>query len=62
MMTVPTELETIGRLVLATVLGFVIGLEREAAGQPAGAIARRQVQSGYSAGLRIHVDRSTDEV
>ena len=30
MTTVPTELETIGRLVLATVLGFVIGLEPEA--------------------------------
>ena len=35
MMTVPTELETVGRLVLATVLGFVVGLEREAAGQSA---------------------------
>lgn len=30
------ELEPIGRLVLAAVLGFVIGLEREAAGQSAG--------------------------
>ena len=30
------ELEPIARLVLAAVIGFVIGLEREAAGQPAG--------------------------
>ena len=34
MTTVPTELETISRLVLATVLAFVMGLEREAAGRP----------------------------
>jgi uncharacterized membrane protein YhiD involved in acid resistance len=31
-----TELELVGRLVLATLLGFLIGLEREFAGQPAG--------------------------
>lgn len=31
-----SELEPIGRLVLAPLLGFVIGLERELAGQPAG--------------------------
>lgn len=31
-----TELEMIGRLLLATVLGFAIGLERESAGQSAG--------------------------
>ena len=61
MTAVPTELETIGRLVLATVRGFVIGLEREAAGQSAGAISRRQVPSGYSVGLCIRVGRSTDE-
>jgi putative Mg2+ transporter-C (MgtC) family protein len=30
------ELELVGRLILAAVLGFVIGLERELAGQPAG--------------------------
>lgn len=30
------ELEPVARLVLAAVIGFVIGLEREAAGQPAG--------------------------
>lgn len=61
MTTMPTELETIGRLVLATVVGFVIGLEREATGQSAGAISRRQVPSGYPAGLCIRVERSTDE-
>ena len=31
-----SDLEMIGRLVLAAVLGFLIGLERELAGQPAG--------------------------
>ena len=31
-----SELELIGRLVLATLLGFLIGLERELAGQSAG--------------------------
>jgi putative Mg2+ transporter-C (MgtC) family protein len=31
-----SELELVGRLVLATLLGFLIGLEREFAGQPAG--------------------------
>ena len=31
-----SELELIGRLVLATLLGFLIGLERELAGRPAG--------------------------
>ena len=30
------ELEPVARLILAAVIGFVIGLEREAAGQPAG--------------------------
>jgi putative Mg2+ transporter-C (MgtC) family protein len=30
------ELELVGRLILAAFLGFVIGLERELAGQPAG--------------------------
>lgn len=30
------ELEPVARLVLAAVIGFLIGLEREAAGQPAG--------------------------
>lgn len=30
------DLEPVGRLVLATLIGFAIGLEREAAGQPAG--------------------------
>ena len=49
MMTVPTELETIGRLVLATVLGFVIGLEREAAGQSAGERTHALVALGSAA-------------
>jgi putative Mg2+ transporter-C (MgtC) family protein len=31
-----SELELVGRLLLAVVLGFLIGLERELAGQPAG--------------------------
>jgi putative Mg2+ transporter-C (MgtC) family protein len=35
-MTVLSELELVGRLILATLLGFLIGLERELAGQPAG--------------------------
>jgi putative Mg2+ transporter-C (MgtC) family protein len=35
-MTVLSELELVGRLILATFLGFLIGLERELAGQPAG--------------------------
>ena len=48
-MTVPTELETIGRLVLATVLGFVIGLEREAAGQSAGERTHALVALGSAA-------------
>jgi hypothetical protein len=60
-MTTSDELETIGQLVLAAVRGVVIGLEREAAGQSAGAISWRQVPSGYPAGLCIRVDRSTDE-
>ena len=49
MMTVPTELETIGRLVLATVLGFLIGLEREAAGQSAGERTHALVALGSAA-------------
>lgn len=49
MITVPTELETIGRLVLATVLGFVIGLEREAAGQSAGERTHALVALGSAA-------------
>lgn len=49
MMTVPTGLETIGRLVLATVLGFVIGLEREAAGQSAGERTHALVALGSAA-------------
>lgn len=49
MITVPTELETIGRLVLATVLGFVIGLEREAAGQAAGERTHALVALGSAA-------------
>ena len=35
-MTALSELELVGRLILATLLGFLIGLERELAGQPAG--------------------------
>jgi len=35
-MTTLSELELVGRLILATMLGFLIGLERELAGQPAG--------------------------
>jgi putative Mg2+ transporter-C (MgtC) family protein len=31
-----SELELVGRLILATLLGFLIGLERELAGHPAG--------------------------
>ncbi len=31
-----SELELVGRLALATLFGFLIGLEREFAGQPAG--------------------------
>ena len=31
-----SELEVVGRLLLAAFLGFIIGLERELAGQPAG--------------------------
>jgi putative Mg2+ transporter-C (MgtC) family protein len=49
MTTVLTELETIGRLVLATVLGFVIGLEREAAGQSAGERTHALVALGSAA-------------
>ena len=49
MMTVPTELETIVRLLLATVLGFVIGLEREAAGQSAGERTHALVALGSAA-------------
>ncbi len=49
MITVPTELETIGRLVLATVQGFVIGLEREAAGQAAGERTHALVALGSAA-------------
>ena len=36
-MNLASELELLGRLTLAASLGFVIGLERELAGQPAGA-------------------------
>ena len=32
MTTLPTDLETVGRLMLAAVLGLAIGLERESAG------------------------------
>ena len=49
MMAVLTELDTIGRLVLATVLGFVIGLEREAAGQSAGERTHALVALGSAA-------------
>lgn len=35
-MNLAFELELVGRLILAAFLGFVIGLERELAGQPAG--------------------------
>lgn len=35
-MTPTSELEMVGRLLLAVFLGFLIGLERELAGQPAG--------------------------
>ena len=42
-MTTSDELETIGQLVLAAVLGVVIGLEREAAGQSAGERTRALV-------------------
>ncbi len=35
-MTPISEWELIGRLILATVLGFLVGLERELAGRPAG--------------------------
>jgi putative Mg2+ transporter-C (MgtC) family protein len=31
-----SDLEMVGRLILAALLGFIIGLERELAGQPAG--------------------------
>ena len=44
-----TELETIGRLVLATALGFVIGLERELAGQSAGERTHALVALGSAA-------------
>jgi hypothetical protein len=35
-MDVPTELTLIGRMALGTVLGYVIGFEREYRGKPAG--------------------------
>ena len=48
-MMTPTELETVGRLLLAAVLGFVIGLEREAAGQSAGERTHALVALGSAA-------------
>lgn len=49
MATPVTELEMVGRLVLATALGFVIGLEREAAGQSAGERTHGLVALGSAA-------------
>ena len=48
-MTTSDELETIGQLVLAAVLGVVIGLEREAAGQAAGERTHALVALGSAA-------------
>ena len=47
--TLPTELETVGRLVLAAVLGYLIGLERESAGQAAGERTHALVALGSAA-------------
>ena len=44
-----TELEAIGRLLLAAALGFAIGLEREAAGQSAGERTHALVSLGSAA-------------
>jgi putative Mg2+ transporter-C (MgtC) family protein len=49
MTTLPTELETVGRLVLAAVLGYLIGLERESAGQAAGERTHALVALGSAA-------------
>jgi len=49
MTTLPTDLETVGRLVLAAVLGYVIGLERESAGQAAGERTHALVALGSAA-------------
>lgn len=43
------EIEAIGRLVLAAVLGFIIGLEREFAGQSAGERTHALVALGSAA-------------
>ncbi|KAB2942311.1 MAG: MgtC/SapB family protein [Hyphomicrobium sp.] len=45
----PIELEPIGRLALAALIGFIIGLEREAAGQPAGERTHALVALGSAA-------------
>ena len=50
-----TELEVIGRLLLATILGFVIGLEREAAGQAAGERTHALVALGSAAFASLSV-------
>ena len=44
-----SDLESIGRLLLAWLLGFVIGLEREFAGQPAGERTHALVALGAAA-------------
>lgn len=49
MVTEMTALETVGRLALAAVLGFAIGLEREAAGQAAGERTHALVAVGSAA-------------
>lgn len=43
------EIETISRLILAEALGFIIGLEREAAGQSAGERTHALVALGSAA-------------
>ena len=44
-----TDIEVVGRLLLAAALGFVIGLEREAAGQSAGERTHALVSLGSAA-------------
>ena len=54
-MAIGAELEIIGRLALATGLGFVIGLEREAAGQSAGERTHALVALGSAAFVLLSI-------
>ena len=55
-----SELETVGRPLFAAVLGFVIGLERESAGQAAGERTHALVALGSAAFALLSVTASPD--